>query len=495
MRRLRIVLASVGLRRPIFWMVSPPLGIMYLGAYLRSKFKADIHLINQKLHNISDDRLVQEIVDFDPDVVGLSAITASAQNLASVTRAIRRELPDVLMVLGGPHVHSYQEDALAGKAVDAAVTGEGELALEAIVRARFEGGSLADVPGIFRVDKSGEIVKNPGSIPMIQDLDSLPFPAYDLIDLPTYWRRKSNSPIPRRKYAALFTSRGCPYQCIYCHKTFGTQLRCHSAERIVDEIEYIQRLYGVKDFEFVDDVFNLNKKRLFAFCDLVNRRNIRTGLAFSNGVRTDLLDQDAIDALVGAGLYFSCFAVESGSPRMQKMIGKNLDIPRYLENVERAVASGVFAHGCAMIGFPGETEQEMQMTVDLTRRSRLHTCSYFSVTVYPNTPLWETAIQLRPDQIAHLAQEDMNFSNMTINLSAVSDERLAYYRRKANRRFYVNPVRALRIIRDFPRPLSLPRYIAHHIPYFINRTTFRLHPQRANPGSKRSEDKGCSPSD
>jgi len=491
MKRLRVVLASVGLRRPIFWMVSPPLGIMYLGAYLRSKFKADIHLINQKLHNISDDRLVQEIVNFDPDVVGLSAITASAQNLAGVTRAVRRELPDVLMLLGGPHVYSYQENALAGTAADAAVVGEGELALEAIVRARFEGGSLADVPGIFRVDKSGEIVKNPGSIPVIQDLDSLPLPAYDLIDLPTYWRRKSNNPIPRRKYAALFTSRGCPYQCIYCHKAFGTQFRYHSAERIVDEIEYVQRLFGVKDFEFVDDVFNLNKKRLLAFCDLIDRRNVRTGLAFSNGIRTDQLDQDTIDALVGAGLYFSCFPLESGSPRMQKMMGKNLDIPRYLENVERAVASGVFAHGCAMIGFPEETEQEMQMTVDVTRRSRLHTCSYFSVAIYPNTPLWETATQIRPKQMAHLAPEDMNFSNMTINLTAVSDERLAYYRRKANRRFYVNPVRALRIIRDFPRPLSLPRYIAHHIPDFINRTTFEFHSQETEPGGEQKEDEGC----
>jgi len=471
MKRLRIVLANVGLRRPIFSMVIPPLGIMYLGAYLRSKFRADIRLINQKLHNLSDDRLVREIVDFEPDVVGLGAITATAQGLGDITRAVRRELPGVLMVLGGPHVHSFQAEALASTAADAAVPGEGELALEAIIQARFEGGTLSDVPGIFRVAQDGEVVKNAGSIPVIEDLDSLPFPAYDLIDLAAYWRRQSNDPIPRRKYASLFSSRGCPYQCSYCHSVFGKRLRCHSAERIVDEIEYVQSRFGVKYIDFEDDAFNLNRKRLFAFCELLDRRNVRAKLAFANGMRTDQLDQDAIDALVGAGLYSSSFGLESGSPRVQQMIDRNLHIPTFLASVEWAVARGVFAHGFAMIGFPDETEQDMQMTIDVARRSRLHACSFFSVTPYPNTALYEAAKKVRPEQVARLGLDNMNFSNMTINLTAVSDERLAFYRRKANRVFYLDPVRVMRILRDFPRPLALPRYIAHYIPHLIERTT------------------------
>lgn len=470
-KKIRVFLANVGDRPLVFPLVTPPLGIMYLASYIRSKFSAEFCLVNQKLHNDSNDALVQTAVDFKADVVGLGALTSAAHNLPYITKKIQDLLPHALILLGGPHVSAFGEKSLEGNAAHAAVPGEGELVFEVIVRHWFEGDGLKDVPGIFRREKDGTIVTNSGRMPFIQDVDTLPMPAYDLIDLPAYWKRQSMPPIPRRRYASLFSSRGCPYKCAYCHRIFGDTFRGHSAERIVDEITFLSKRYEISDFEFIDDIFNLDKKRLLAFCDLVGRRNLKTRLVFPNGVRTDIFTREEIEALVDAGMYFASFALESGSPRIQRLVRKNLNIGNFLKNVEFAVRRGVYAHGFAMLGFPTETEEEMQMTIDVACASRLHTSSFFTVTPFPNTELHQMARRLCPEKIAAIDYADMEYSGISVNLSAVSDEILYAYQRKAHRSFFLNPVRMMRIIRDFPQPHLLPFYL----PIYLRRASKGLH--------------------
>jgi radical SAM superfamily enzyme YgiQ (UPF0313 family) len=304
-------------------------------------------------------------------------------------------------------------------------------------------------------------------MPPMDDLDSLPFPAYDLIDLPKYWRLQSMAPLPWRRYAALVSSRGCPYHCSWCHQIFGKKFRMHSPERIVDEIEHLQRLYGVENFEFLDDIFNLNGPRVMAFCDLLHRRNLRIKIAFPNGVRTDILTQEQVDALADAGTYFSSFALESGSPRIQKLMGKNLNIPRFVQGVEMAVKRGIFANGFAMLGFPTESEAEMRQTIDVASHSMLHTASFFTATPYPNTHLYDHVAKTHPQQLAKLTYKDTDYSQIAVNLSDVPDDVLFACQRKANWQFFGNPKRIYRILRDYPQPHLLPRYI----PIYLARLT------------------------
>ncbi|MFZ5563672.1 MAG: B12-binding domain-containing radical SAM protein [Thermodesulfobacteriota bacterium] len=471
MKKIRVFLANIGERRQVFQLVTPPLGIMYLAAYIRSKFPSEFRLVNQKLHNVSNDALVRMAVDFKADIVGLSVLTSASHNLSCVTKKVKELLPDALMLLGGPHVSAFGEKSLEGNAAHAAVPGEGELALEVIIRHWFEGDGLKDVPGIFRREKDGAIVTNPGRMPFIQDVDTLPPPAYDLIDLPAYWKRQPMPPIPRRRYAALFSSRGCPYKCAYCHRIFGDTFRGHSAERIVDEIAFLSKTYGISDFEFLDDIFNLDRKRLMTFCDLIHRRNLKTRLVFPNGVRTDIFTQDEIEALAGTGMYFASFALESGSPRIQSLVKKNLNIGKFLKNVETAVRCGVYANGFAMMGFPTETEEEMQMTIDVACDSRLHTISFFTVTPFPNTEIYNMARRLCPEKVATIDYTDMEYAGITVNVSAVPDDVLYAYQRKANRAFFLNPLRMMRIVRDFPQPHLLPLYL----PVFLRRASKGLH--------------------
>ncbi len=465
MKPVRLFLANIGQRNPGFPLCSPPLGIMYLAAYIRSRFPAEILLANQKVNNCSNDALVRLAVSFAADIVGLSVMSPAAHNLAEITAAVKTIRPKTLIVLGGPHVSALGGMAMQGNRADAAVPGEGEVALEWILRSWREGRGPVDVPGIYRRGADGEIVRNPGVIPLIADIDDLPPPAYDLIDLPAYWKVQSMPPVPRRRYASLFSSRGCPYQCIYCHRIFGDSYRFHSAERIIDEMAYLQKQYGIRDFEFLDDIFNLQKDRLPRFLDLIGRRNIKPKLVFPNALRTDLLTKEEITGLVEAGLYFSSFALETGSPRLQKLIKKNLDIERFLENVAFAVSKGVFANGFAMMGFPTETEAELQQTIAVACGSRLHSISFFTVTPFPGSELYQMVARDNPRLLEGLRYDDIEYANIPVNLSAVADETLFYYQRKANRRFYLSPSRLARMLRAFPQPHLLFMYI----PVFIKR--------------------------
>ena len=152
-------------------------------------------------------------------------------------------------------------------------------------------------------------------------------------------------------------------------------------------------------------------------------------------------------------------ALESGSPRIQKVIGKNLDIDKYVENVNYAASRGVVANGFAMMGFPTETEEDLQKTIDITCRSKLHTVSYFTTTPFPNTEMYRLAQERFPERLRQINYNDMEYAGLAVNLSDVPDDLLFAYQRRANRRFFLNPNRLGRLIRDYPRPYKLPLYL------------------------------------
>jgi anaerobic magnesium-protoporphyrin IX monomethyl ester cyclase len=466
-RSLRIILVNTGFRIPLHPLVSPPLGIMYLASYIRSKFDVSIILINQKLDNDSNDSIIKTAKDFEADIIGLSVMSTGAHILPYLTQNIKAALPGSLIVLGGPHVSSFETLSLEGNSADVAVPGEGEITFEKIISSYLNNLSFADIPGIYWRDTDGAVVHNLGSMPFIQDLDALPFPAYDLIDLAKYGKIQAMTPVPKRRYASLFSSRGCPYNCIYCHNIFGNKYRFHSAERIIAEIEYIKNKYSISDFEFLDDIFNLNRQRLVDFTHQALKKDLKLELAFPNGVRTDIFKKEDLDMLIESGLYFASFPLESGSPRIQKLIGKNLNIEKYQENVLYAVRQGVFSNGFAMLGFPTETVEEMQMTIDIICSSKLHTASFFTVTPFRNTELYRIIEKYSPQKLSLLNYDNMEYSLARINFSSVPDIEFFRLQRNANRRLLVNPMRLFRILRDIPRPYLLPLYL----PEFLKRIT------------------------
>ncbi len=467
MSKLRIFLANLGRRTFMQAEAVPPMGILTLAAYLRSRLDLDLLLMDQRVENASVEAVVRRARDFGADVVGLTVLTPYAGMLGPMTRGLRAALPKALTVIGGPHVSAFQEGALAGNVADAAVAGEGETALEQLIQARQAGADLTSIPGLLWRDGGGAVTRNPGSTPLIQELDALPFPAYDLLDISRYWRVDSQAHLGPHKYLPLFSSRGCPWRCIFCHGIFGKRFRAHSAERVVAEIEHNRKAFGVTDIEFLDDIFNFDSKRVLEICALITKRNLKPRISFPTALRTDILTEEVLDALVGAGLYHSMFALETGSPRMQQFICKHLDIEKYLRGVRWATDRGVYAHGFVLLGFPTETEEDMRASLDVICNSRLHGATFYSLIPYPGTDLYAYVAKHTPDKLKRLDFDDMEFIGSRINLSEVPDEVLYRYKREGFRRFYLNPARLARLVRDYPNPWSLP----HFIPIYLDRLT------------------------
>ncbi len=447
------------------------MGLLYLGAWARERFDTDVRIVDQRLENCSTGELATQAAEFDADIIGLSCATPSAFLLPDVTKKMRQALPNALITIGGPHASAYREQAFDDIEADVAVSGEGELTFERVIQAFSDGGreegAYGDIPGLIWREPGGEIVVNPGTLPFIEDMDTLPMPAYDLIEMERYWPMASFVLVPRRRYISLMTSRGCPFQCNFCHKVFGKRFRGHSPERVVDEIEYFTKKYGIDDVEFMDDVFNYDYDRAIEICELIQKRNLRIRLALPNGVRTDSLSEEVIEVLADTGLYFCSVALESGSPRIQKLMGKNLNIPSFIENVALAAKHGIFMNGFAMLGFPTETEDEIKQTIDIMCNSKLHTAQFHAVTPFPGSPLFDEILENQPEVIEGIDFKNSTVFTISVNLSDVPDDVLFGHRSRAYRRFYMNPIRALRVLRDHPRPLS----VAYYVPMFLERST------------------------
>jgi radical SAM superfamily enzyme YgiQ (UPF0313 family) len=458
-RRLHLFLVRVGQHSFRVPSVTPPLGILSLAAWLRSRFNLQIQLADQRLENCTAEEIVRRAVSFGADIVGVGGLSTSASAQRDITVQARQALPNALIVVGGPHVSAFGPEALADTAADVAIIGEGELSFEAIIRAYLDGGDYSSIPGLVRRLPSGEVVTNPGPPPLVQDLDSLPFLAYDLIDVAKYWRHEPMALLPPHPYLSLSSSRGCPFSCMYCHRIFGKHFREQSPERIVAEIEHLQSVYHLEEFEFVDDVFNLHTGRVIDFCQMVQRRNLKIKMVFPNALRCDILTQEVVDALADTGLYFTCCALESGSPRIQDYIGKHLNIPRFHRALDMLTARKVFTFGFAMLGFPTETEAELQQTIDAACQSSLHLTTFHTVLPFPNTELYRIVERDAPEKLEGLSFDGTCYVGARINLSAAPDKVFYEYQRKAFRQFYLNPRRVYRVLRDYPARRHLPSYV------------------------------------
>lgn len=441
---------------------TPPMGLLYLASALRSAGHEPI-LYDAKTDWDSLSNWVEIISRTRPDVIGLSAITFEAKVLESMLILARKTAPGTPIVVGGAHATGYPESCARHPAVNYVVVGEGEDTIVELVDALTRGGAPAEVPGVVSLDQSGKVVfAPPRKAPT--DLDSMPLPAWDLLDLDFYARNKSMDTMGLRPYMTLVTSRGCPYRCTYCHRVHGKIFRPRSPDNILKEIEILQNRYGIYDYQIIDDNFNLNSPRMEEILDgiiAMNRvHSKKVVLNFPNGVRTDLLTPVQIQKLAFAGTQYMAIAVETASERLQRAIMKNLDLERVRENIHLAVSAGIFANGFFMLGFPSETLDEARMTVDFAVKSRLYQALFFVVIPYQGTAMYDMCTDILAERGITLDPNDLDYFKGKVNVSEMTDDELYGLQRRAYKRFYINPARVMRILLHHPRPLSLMRYFA-----------------------------------
>jgi len=446
--------------------MNPAVGLMYLASYLRSfNGNRKIRIIDMILEALTPDDIPSICKEIQPDICGIYCLTMNAKNTARIGERIKRWDPNCPVIVGGPHPTFMPEKVLESDFVDFCVMGEGEMTAHRLISALENNEPIESIQGVGYRGANG-IVLNERPSPL--DINTLPWPAYDLIPVKKYSAAKIPPQSGRVKYPEYMTvlsSRACPYGCIYCHNIFGKKFRTREAEDFVEEMIMLNKDYGIREFHIIDDVFNLKRERTLEICTLISRKLPGIALAFPNGLRTDLLDKEVLSALKQAGMYYFAAALESGSPEIQKMIKKNLNHERAWKAIDEAAKMGIIVHGFFMMGFPGETEEQLKMTIDFAKKSALNTAAFYAVTAYPQTKLHEMAkqrgVQL-PDDF-----DQYHYHYNTLNLTDVSLSRLRTLRKKAYWQFYGNPVRALKIITMTPRKMDILRNLKMHIPDFF----------------------------
>jgi radical SAM superfamily enzyme YgiQ (UPF0313 family) len=187
------------------------------------------------------------------------------------------------------------------------------------------------------------------------------------------------------------TSRGCPYRCAYCHNVLGKKFRVRSPENILEEIKYIHDKFGITDFQIIDDIFNLDMDRAKKICDLIINSGMDLTFAFPNAIRADRVDEELVEKMAQAGTKFTSIAIETASPRIQKLIRKNLNLEKAFKAIHLFARVGIVTRGFFMMGFPTETEEEVLDTIEYAKRSRLCGATFFTVVYYPGTDLYRLA--------------------------------------------------------------------------------------------------------
>ncbi len=376
-----------------------PIGLMYLSAYLKERIadQVEIKIISTIVDLNGPDELVQLLHDFAPDIVGVRCVIFYAEQINEIVALTRRLLPESLIVAGGPNVTFDNENLQANPHIDILVRGEGEVTFYEIVTTFINAGREALLERLPAIDgvmfcRDGTVIKNRPRKD-IEDLDTLPIPDYAAIDLERY-RSYLNYGYNRRPMGVLFTSRGCPFHCTYCHEVFGKGFRARSAQQVYAEIRYLHDTYGIKDFCIVDDNFTVRKPRVQEFTRLLIEQGPEVRLYFPNGIRADSLDDELLEQMKRAGTIYMTFSLETASPRLQKFIKKHANIPKLTHIVKRACELNIITNLCIMVGFPTETLEEARYTLEYyTQFDKIVLPYYFSVKYYPGTELYHTAAQ------------------------------------------------------------------------------------------------------
>ncbi|TSA23932.1 radical SAM protein [bacterium] len=351
----------------------PPLGILYLSSYLKSK-GISVSVFDSTFRRMED--FTGYLKEHRPSIVGIYCNLMTKLNVLAMIRLCKSMGSTVL--LGGPEPSSYAKEFLDSGA-DVIIIGEGEITTEAVMHSIVRAGvhRLHDVHGIAFRDESGTILHTPPR-PLIQDLDTLPFPDREAIDIDRYvstWREHHE-----RGSLSLITARGCPYTCKWCsHGVYGFSHRRRSPENVVNEIELVVGRYKPDMLWIADDVFTINHKWLHEYAAEMNRRNVR--IPFECISRADRLNDQVMEVMANLGCYRIWFGSESGSQRVLDAMSRGVTVTEIQEATRRAQRHGIEAGLFVMLGYDGETIEDIDATIDHLKVTQANT--FLTTVAYP----------------------------------------------------------------------------------------------------------------
>jgi anaerobic magnesium-protoporphyrin IX monomethyl ester cyclase len=366
-----------------------PVSLVYLAGYLE-KQNYPVRIFDGQVEQMTDQTIKTAIQDYKPDVVGITCMTPMVVETHLVAEIVKSCNPQPLVVVGGIHPSILPEDIITDANIDVVVRGEGEITFHELLEA-LPDKSLEHIRGLtYR--NNDQIVHTPER-PLLDDLDVLPLPARHLVNYDGYHQ------IPDAVFAEplreILTSRGCPFQCIFCSARFisGYKYRYHSPDRVLEEVELLVNKYNARQIAVLDDNFVVDRQRTIDICEGLLKRGYHKKLVWTTAARADQVDFELMKLMKEAGFKLLSFGVETGSARLLKMICKGEDMNQIQTAVEGAHRAGLKVRGTLILGLPTETREESLSTIQWAKDLRLDFAKFSLATPYPGTPLYEIAVQ------------------------------------------------------------------------------------------------------
>ncbi len=366
----------------------PPLGLGYIASVLlNDRYDVEIVdiLVDGKDHvedvgngmvriGLQKEKIIEMLLAKKPKIVGLTNNFFSfSDDSGRLAHIVREALPDTFIIIGGSATTEVKR-MLSNKDIDCVIVGEAEYIFRDVVAciSKNEIEKAQKITGtVWQVGE--KVITNPAR-ELIQDLDSIPFPAYHLLSMEKYlWQKQANyRACMRLPFVHMITSRGCVYDCIFCSTTrYFQKFRARSVENVIEEMKLLIKDYGIREFHFLDDYFMSDKKRIEKFCTIfIDQKMDITWLA-PQGINIPHVDEKLLELMQKSGMYRVGFPIESGCPETLRYMRKPMNLDKALRLIKKCNELGLYTFGCFLIGFPEETRDQIQQTVDFILDSGL----------------------------------------------------------------------------------------------------------------------------
>lgn len=460
-----------------------PIGICYVAASLM-KAGFEVEIIDVIGENLTRDGFRKRLSAIDARYYGVGGLVTAFNNVLDIIKMIREKDPKSFIFAGNTVGYTIPEILFKNSTVDAIVMGEGEITTVELVNTIKNGGKLEDVSGIALRNKDGKIIFTQPR-PPIQNLDDLPYPAWDLVPMKNYFENCGRNIYP------ISSVRGCPFNCIFCCKTFiGYKVRSRSPQSILDELLEVKKRFNIDTFEFFDDLFIYNKKRVLEFCDLKINSPLKD-MSWVASARANSLDEEVCEALKKAHCYELGIGFESASQEVLDYYKKGITKEQSQKAIDLCKKHGISLGGASfMIGSPIETVDSVRVSAEFCKKNGLRYSPHFA-TPFPKTPMYDYAIQkgLIKDEfeyikkISRIGATQQLIINLTENFK---DEELVELQKKykyypstplKHIKYYTG--KGVEILRT-EGPFRMINRTVRHLPRIIEKMMSPLIPPKAN---------------
>lgn len=434
----------------------PSLTLATLAGHLIKKHK--VKIVDLDLSIDGCNLLLGEIKVFKPDIIASSATTPNYPALKEIMYRIKNTYPQIRTIAGGVHITACPKECSKESCFDIVALGEGDKVIPELLSSS----SLNDIPGIIYRDNHSDKTIFTAKREFIQDLDALPYPAWQLFDIKKYKNSRLSS--RRNPVGLIETSRGCAFQCNFCSKlTFGTRYRVKTPERVVDEMEYMLKS-GFGEIHIADDSFTQDIDRAKGVCIEIMKRNLKFPWSLINGIRVNMLDREFLTLAKKAGCWQVGFGIESGDQTVLDKVGKKTTISQIERGVKLAKEAGLDTFGFFVFALSGETRESMERTIEFARRLPLDTAKFDICIPYPGTRYYEELKSagkiINEDWSKYICHQ---ISEPLFDHPNLLWETIGYYYKRAFRKFYLRPTY---IARRFIRDIKMGDLI-YDIQYFL----------------------------